>query len=321
MKRLIIILGLFISFSLGTFAQSQDIRGKRVIVDQSLFLKHWVDSILNDTTNLGQKTLLTARATSDLLNGRLANAGLSGGNLGSGWRWYDPDQRALRTFVPGTALMFDTATAGELRAAVDTLLMSTRAWRQKGVDSLLAVINQPRHRFGLEDTMMTANRILRGTGQRFRMDSVILHLNGGTLKTGISFFTGDLSGSDYYITRLGTAIIINTPGSLQFRGAGTVSFYNFNSTDGHSFRTFAGADIARFNPQGALLLGTTVNEPSAILSLNSTTKGFRPPRMTTSERNAISSPENGLYIYNISTNKPNFYNGSNFHRRHRHTGP
>lgn len=48
----------------------------------------------------------------------------------------------------------------------------------------------------------------------------------------------------------------------------------------------------------------------AVLDLSSTTKGFLPPRMTTAQRDAISSPPAGLMIYNTSNNKLNFYNGT-----------
>jgi hypothetical protein len=46
---------------------------------------------------------------------------------------------------------------------------------------------------------------------------------------------------------------------------------------------------------------------SALLTLTSTTKGFLPPRMTTTERNAIASPAAGLMIYNTTTAKLNVY--------------
>jgi hypothetical protein len=42
---------------------------------------------------------------------------------------------------------------------------------------------------------------------------------------------------------------------------------------------------------------------SAILQVNSTTKGFLPPRMTTTERNAIASPASGLIVYDRTLNK------------------
>ena len=49
-------------------------------------------------------------------------------------------------------------------------------------------------------------------------------------------------------------------------------------------------------------------DASAMLDVKSTTKGILIPRMTTTERNAISSPATGLMIYNTSTSAFNFYN-------------
>ena len=49
---------------------------------------------------------------------------------------------------------------------------------------------------------------------------------------------------------------------------------------------------------------------SAQLDVASTTKGFLPPRMTTVQRDAISSPAAGLIVYNTTTNKHQGYNGS-----------
>ena len=48
------------------------------------------------------------------------------------------------------------------------------------------------------------------------------------------------------------------------------------------------------------------------LTLNSTTKGFLPPRMTTTQINAIASPANGLEVYNTTLNCPCFYNGTSW---------
>ena len=60
----------------------------------------------------------------------------------------------------------------------------------------------------------------------------------------------------------------------------------------------------------AVGIGVNPNEASAILQIDSTTKGFLPPRMTTTQQNAISSPAAGLMIYNTTTNKLMVYNGS-----------
>jgi hypothetical protein len=56
--------------------------------------------------------------------------------------------------------------------------------------------------------------------------------------------------------------------------------------------------------------GATINNPSAILTIDSTTKGVLFPRMTTTQRNAIASPATGLVVYDSTTNKLQCYNGS-----------
>ncbi len=59
-------------------------------------------------------------------------------------------------------------------------------------------------------------------------------------------------------------------------------------------------------------VGTTTPNAKAILDLTSTTLGFLPPRMTTTQRNAISSVPAGLMIYNTTTERINFHNGSDW---------
>ena len=67
---------------------------------------------------------------------------------------------------------------------------------------------------------------------------------------------------------------------------------------------FAGAQGVGINSSG--------NPPdaSAILDASSTTKGALIPRMTTVQRNAISTPAIGLIIYNLDINCIQFYNGN-----------
>lgn len=50
--------------------------------------------------------------------------------------------------------------------------------------------------------------------------------------------------------------------------------------------------------------------PSAILNLDSSTQALKIPSMTETQRNAIASPVAGLILYNTTTNRPNFHNGS-----------
>ncbi len=56
--------------------------------------------------------------------------------------------------------------------------------------------------------------------------------------------------------------------------------------------------------------GTDTPDASAALDLTSTTKGLLPPRMTTTQKNDISSPAEGLVVYDSTLHLPYYYSGS-----------
>jgi hypothetical protein len=59
----------------------------------------------------------------------------------------------------------------------------------------------------------------------------------------------------------------------------------------------------RLDSSGSLGIGATSVNASAITQIDSTTKGFLPPRMTTVEKLAISTPAAGLMVYDTTLNK------------------
>jgi len=59
-----------------------------------------------------------------------------------------------------------------------------------------------------------------------------------------------------------------------------------------------------------MMLGSGAPDATAKLEISSTTQGFLPPRMTTTQRDAITTPAEGLVIYNTTTQVLNFYNGT-----------
>ena len=61
--------------------------------------------------------------------------------------------------------------------------------------------------------------------------------------------------------------------------------------------------------QNKLSVGTP-SATSALLEVTSTTQGFLPPRMTTTQRDAISTPATGLVIFNTTTTKLETYDGT-----------
>jgi hypothetical protein len=65
-----------------------------------------------------------------------------------------------------------------------------------------------------------------------------------------------------------------------------------------------------FNASGNLGIGTTSPSASAILDAQSTTKGVRMPNMTTTQKNAISSPAAGLMVFDTTLSKLCVYSGA-----------
>ena len=65
----------------------------------------------------------------------------------------------------------------------------------------------------------------------------------------------------------------------------------------------------RLNDSVLISLSTSINS-SAQLQVDSTTKGLLPPRMTTTQKNAISSPATGLQVYDTTLNQMSYYNGT-----------
>jgi hypothetical protein len=97
---------------------------------------------------------------------------------------------------------------------------------------------------------------------------------------------------------------------------GTPDSHTFfaHQTDGGSYIAFAttppGArntdrrlERMRLNSVGNLGIGTGLPNDSARLEVASTTSGFLPPRMTEAQRDLISTPPNGLMLYNTTTDK------------------
>jgi hypothetical protein len=85
---------------------------------------------------------------------------------------------------------------------------------------------------------------------------------------------------------------------LHIRGASTAS-----TASALHVENSAATQIFQIRNNGQAFFGGTTLEASALFALNSTTLGFLPPRMTTTQKNAISSPAAGLVVYDTTLNK------------------
>jgi hypothetical protein len=130
---------------------------------------------------------------------------------------------------------------------------------------------------------------------------------GGASENFISFYNGGATTS-----RTGYGI----------QGGGVNAIYAASTGDiklgvGFDTSTITTANSAIYIPNtnnvvinNNLLIGTSTLIASSILTLNSTTKGFLPPRMTTTQKNAIGTPAQGLVIFDTTLVKLCVYSGT-----------
>jgi hypothetical protein len=147
--------------------------------------------------------------------------------------------------------------------------------------------------------------------------------------------TSAVSASVVYDT--GTNVGIDTPSpSEKLQVAGNIfvpltnSFYSYTNDygvgtpDSNGLQLFSGSgdsvrignrtagvftERARFDGSGNLGIGGIANA-SAILDVQSTSKGLRLPNMTTVQKNAISSPAAGLMVFDTTLSKACVYSGA-----------
>jgi hypothetical protein len=149
-----------------------------------------------------------------------------------------------------------------------------------------------------------------GSGSTSATTSLLVQNSGGTnifriLDDGIPSFGGvGLNGKlNFNRSSDGGGIAqVGTNGGLmtftEFSGSG------FRFDDGFGkFPLFMANGKSAFNKGSAAAA-------SAQVEIVSTTGGFLPPVMTTTQKNAIASPASGLILYDSTTNKLQCYNGS-----------
>ena len=115
---------------------------------------------------------------------------------------------------------------------------------------------------------------------------------GSTFATTALLVQNSAGADSFKITDDGNSVL----SGIQFQTGNTIR------TSAIRLVTFSGGVCAAATPAFA--------HTSAILEGSSTTKGFLPPRMTTTQKNAIATPASGLIVYDETTNKLACYNGT-----------
>lgn len=83
-----------------------------------------------------------------------------------------------------------------------------------------------------------------------------------------------------------------------------------------AFRTYRDgvnlSEVMTILEDGTIGVGTTTPDASALVDIASTTKGFLPPRMTNAQRAAITTPAEGLLLFNTTNKGVAYRDGTNW---------
>lgn len=135
-----------------------------------------------------------------------------------------------------------------------------------------------------------------------------LHVQGtmsvsGTSSVNSIYNAGFYNKSNYgiYLDFSGTGLLTTSFGG---NGGTGIASYLSSGALGFLLGGTSGTEVARFTgTTGNLLINTSTDTPSAKLKIESTSQGVLFPRMTTAQKNAISSPAEGLIVYDLTLRK------------------
>jgi hypothetical protein len=138
----------------------------------------------------------------------------------------------------------------------------------------------------------------------------------GTTSATSAFIVQNSAGTQLLQARDDKAVFIgDTAGAGIEAGAssGVVAISAFNNISLNTYHSGNYLTLMRLhgnNGTGQISIGTTSVLASAKVQIDSTTQGFLPPRMTTTQKNAIASPATGLMVYDTTLNLMALYNGT-----------
>ena len=110
--------------------------------------------------------------------------------------------------------------------------------------------------------------------------------------------------------------LAQTTGGGSVQNAPVLRYFHALKGNVTGFTSYRGIEVEDMNSffgttSGSVGIGAnTLINASAILDVTSTTQGFLPPRMTTTQKNAIASPAAGLMVYDTTLNLISVYNGT-----------
>jgi hypothetical protein len=214
----------------------------------------------------------------------------------------------LGSITAGTAVKFNTTLGGNIPYDATTGQFTLSAGKTYRLTGMVTLGTQAAG----TGTSAEANIVWR-TGTAASGTNIG---NYGQILSGNSTYNGNGQGvvDIIYTPTSNTTVLLyvnSIASTVSFRGGFTNAIIEqIGSSAIINPWVLSGNDV--YNTTVEVGIGTSSPSASALLDLSSTSKGFLPPRMTTTQRNAISGATTGLVIYNTTINQLETYTGNSW---------
>lgn len=152
-----------------------------------------------------------------------------------------------------------------------------------------------------------------GTAVHVGLEILLDSSNSNITAGGLNLLSGTPGVTNTAITPLASSSSggqsYSTYGWIAIDAASPTNAVSFIFDPAGNYSNNSGTNLVAIDYDNSLIVGANVNpatgaitnhDLSAILEVNSTTQGFLPPRMTTTQRTAITSPADGLIVYDTT---------------------
>lgn len=211
----------------------------------------------------------------------------------------------------GDAALFRAATSNLIGIGVSALANNTTGYSNTAIGYYSLVTNIT----GADNTALGSQtgQISTGSGNTF-LGSLAGYQSTGNTNTFVGFGSGQSANSGSNNVFIGAAAGTSQTAGSNNTVIGTsqqaTSLTGSNQMNIAGIIFGAGLTGSASSPAGQIAIGIATPQASALLDLNSTTKGLLLPRMTTTEINAIPSPAEGLTVFNITLHTLCFFDGT-----------
>jgi hypothetical protein len=220
---------------------------------------------------------------------------VGGGGGGAGWAWFNQNVSGGTpgaTITTGLALGGNYSAGGSEGNIIYGTYLTIAKWDGTTYSERMRIDSSGNVGIGTSSTSATGGQLQvsaiasKATAQFAGNASGMSVLN----QTGLTLYT-NLSGGSTDTTFVA--------------GNTSTTYMAFGIHNGTSYN-----ERMRIDSSGNVGIGTSSPSASAILDAQSTTKGVRMPNMTTTQKNAISSPAAGLMVFDTTLAKLCVYSGA-----------